>query len=83
MENSTGGSISCRKYEVSEQQNLYLLSKEGVKPLMEEFNAEDVKFTFDYTKDHLIIMLQCMVKETRIVDDYTVEVGFQMYMFHL
>ena len=67
----------AEKYEVSEDNKTYTFYlKEGVKFTDgEEFNAEDVKFTFDYTKDHPYHYASTnMVKEARIIDDYTVEI---------
>ncbi len=50
--------------------------REGVKfSDGEDFTAKDVKFTFDYTKEHPYHYASTnMVKETRIVNDYIVEI---------
>ncbi|MFA5523226.1 MAG: ABC transporter substrate-binding protein [Tissierellales bacterium] len=67
----------AEKYEVSEDNKTYtFFLRKGVKFTDgEEFNAEDVKFTFDYTKEHPYHYASTsMIKETRIIDDYTVEI---------
>jgi len=67
----------AERYEVSKDNKTYTFYlRKGVKFTDgEEFNAEDVKFTFDYTKEHPYHYASTsMVKETRIIDNYTVEI---------
>lgn len=67
----------CESYEVSDDNKVYTFYlREGVKfSDGVEFTAKDVKFTFDYTKEHPYHYASTsMVKESRIIDDYTVEI---------
>ena len=67
----------CEKYEISDDNKTYTFYlRKGVKfSDGEEFTAKDVKFTFDYTKEHPYHYASTnMVKETRIIDNYTVEI---------
>lgn len=69
--------LLCEEYEVSEDGKIYtfLLREDVTFHDGTPFTAEDVKFTFDYQVEHPYQWTSTtMVKETRVVDDRTVEV---------
>lgn len=69
--------LLCEDYELSDDGLVYTIHlRDGVKfHDGEPFTAEDVKFTFDYSKEHPYQWISTdMVKEVRVVDDLTVEI---------
>ncbi len=67
----------AESYSISEDSKTYTFNlREGIKFTDgEPFTAEDVKFTFDYMKEHPYQWVSVdMVKEARVVDDLTVEI---------